>query len=155
MKTYLYSLLVFVFISACSKTAPTAETTDVKELNKKFITAWNNKESDKVISYLSDDVQFLQGETHYKGKSEVADKWVKETVSTINDLKLYVVSSGSDTQTAYEAGTFSVDVLPVGPDEPRGTGEGNFVLLWKKETDGAWKLSYAQLEDLPVKAETE
>ena len=155
MKTYLYSLLVFVFISACSKTTPASETTDVKELNKQFITAWNNKESDKVITYLSDDVQFLQGEAHYKGKSEVADKWVRETVSTINDLKLYVVSSGSDTQMAYEAGTFSVDVLPAGPDEPRGKGEGNFVLLWKKGTDGAWKLSYAQLEDLPVKAETE
>ena len=52
--------------------------------------------------------------------------------------------------TAYEAGTFSIDVAPDGPGQPAGYGEGNFMLLWKKGTDNAWKLSYAQLEDLPV-----
>jgi len=152
MKPFLYSLIFTFIFSACSKTE---EKANVQELNKQFITAWNSKETDKVISFLADDVQFLQGEAHFKGKSEVGDKWVKETASTINDLKLYVVSSGTDNQTAYEAGTFSVDVLPAGPDEPHATGEGNFILLWKKAADGAWKLSYAQLEDSPVQVKNE
>jgi len=152
MKLLLFSLVFCIIFSSCSKTE---ETANVQELNKQFISAWNSKESDKVISYLADDVQFLQGEVHYKGKSEVGDKWVKETASTINNLKLYVVSSGTDNQTAYEAGTFSVDVLPAGPDEPHASGEGNFILLWKKAADGAWKLSYAQLEDLPVQVKNQ
>jgi len=152
MKLLLFSLVFCIIFSSCSKTE---ETANVQELNKQFISAWNNKESDKVISYLADDVQFLQGETHFKGKSEVGDKWVKETASTIKDLKLYVASSGNDNQTAYEAGTFSVDVLSASPDEPQGTGEGNFILLWKKGADGTWKLSYAQLEDLPVQVKDE
>lgn len=69
---------------------------------------------------------------------------------TISNLKTSTLSTVADTQIAYEAGTFSVDVSPEAPGEPRGLGEGNFMLLWKKGADDNWKLSYAQLEDLPV-----
>lgn len=148
MKPFLSLLLLLVFLSGCKKME---ETVNVSDLNKQFISAWNSKDSEKIISFLADDVQFLQGETHFKGKSEVADKWVKATVSTISDLKTYVTSSGADNQIAYEGGTFAVDVLPAGPNEPHATGEGNFILLWKKGADGTWKLSYAQLEDLPLR----
>ena len=146
MKSFLYSLIITLLFASCTKEEPVK----VQELNQQFISAWNNKDSDKIISLLAEDVHFLQGEVHFNGKSEVADKWVRATMGTIRDLKTNVVSSGTDNQTAYEAGTFSVDVLPSGPNQPHGIGEGNFILLWKKGSDGAWKLSYAQLEDLPV-----
>jgi hypothetical protein len=45
-----------------------------------------------------------------------------------------------------------VDVLPTPTEPTAGIGEGNFVFLWKKGNDGNWKLSFAQLEDLPVQA---
>ena len=150
MKNILYTLLALFFLASCAKSE--GETVDVRGLNQEFIGAWNARDSDKVISMMAEDVQFLQGEVIYRGKSEVSDKWVRETMGTIADLKTYPVSSGTDTQIAYEAGTFSVDVLPGSPGEPRGLGEGNFVLLWKKGEDGNWKLSYAQLEGHPVVA---
>jgi ketosteroid isomerase-like protein len=152
MKSLLSLLFMLALLAGCKKMD---ETQSVSELNNQFISAWNSKDSEKVISFLADDVQFLQGETHFKGKSEVADKWVRSTVSTINNLKTYVSSSGSGEQIAYEGGTFSVDVLPGGPNEPAATGEGNSILLWKKGTDGTWKLSYAQLEDLPLRAKNQ
>jgi ketosteroid isomerase-like protein len=151
MKSFMSFLVLLALLTGCQKTA---ENVNVSDLNKQFISAWNSKDSEKIISFLADDVQFLQGETHFKGKSEVADKSVKATVSTINDLKTYVTSSGTDGQMAYEGGTFAVDVLPAGPNEPHATGEGNFILLWKKGADGNWKLSYAQLEDLPLRVKT-
>lgn len=148
MKSFTYSILLTVLITACSTTS---EPVNVQELNKQFISAWNTKEADKIIAFLADDVQFVQGSSHWQGKTEVASKWVRATLPTLDDLKTYAVSSGADQKTAYEAGTFSVDVLPANQDEPHGTGEGNFMLLWKKGTDNVWKLSYAQLEDLPVR----
>ncbi|GAB3269694.1 hypothetical protein GCM10027347_39880 [Larkinella harenae] len=148
MKSYLYMLLLTMLGTACSTTD---EKVTVQELNKQFITAWNTKEADKIIGFLADDVQFVQGGSHWQGKAEVANKWVRATLPTLDDLKTYTVSSGTDNQMAYEAGTFSVDVLPTNADEPHGTGEGNFMLLWKKASDNTWKLSYAQLEDLPVR----
>lgn len=147
MNTAFRFLLITVLLSACSKSG---DTVNIQDLDQQFIGAWNNKDSDKIISLLADDVHFLQGNTHFKGKAEVADKWVRETLPTLTDLKTNVVSSGTDSQTAYEAGTFSVDVLPLNPKDPHAFGEGNYILLWKKGADNSWKLSYAQLEDLPV-----
>ncbi|GAB3898165.1 hypothetical protein GCM10028803_17210 [Larkinella knui] len=148
MKSVISLLLLATLSTACSTTT---QPVTVQELNRQFISAWNSKEADKIIAFLADDVQFVQGSSHWQGKSEVASKWVRATLPTLDDLKTFTVSSGTDQQTAYEAGTFSVDVLPATPAEPHGTGEGNFMLLWKKGADNAWKLSYAQLEDLPVR----
>ncbi|WP_421826065.1 YybH family protein [Larkinella sp.] len=148
MKAFIAILMLATLTTACS---PANEPVNVQELNKQFITAWNTKETDKIVGFLADDVQFVQGNSHWQGKSEVATKWVRATLPTLDDLKTFAVSSSTDQQTAYEAGTFSVDVLPANPDEPHGTGEGNYMLLWKKGADNTWKLSYAQLEDLPVR----
>lgn len=139
-------------LAACSKPADSsaASATSAADLDRQFITAWNNKDLEKTLSFLADDVQFLQGNAHFSGKAEVSDKWVRATQSSISNLKTSVVSATSTDKLAYEAGTFSVDVLPAGPGQPAGYGQGNFLLLWKPAADGTWKLSYAQLEDLPV-----
>ena len=148
MKSSLYALLAAgLLASSCSK-AP--EKVNVQSLNQEFISAWNNKDAGKISAFLADDVQFVQGSAHFKGKDEVSQKWVRETLPTLNDLKISVASSANDEHVAYEAGSFSVDVLPEAPGEPHGYGEGNYILLWKKAADNTWKLSYAQLEDLPV-----
>lgn len=147
MKAILYSLLLAATLTSCTKAD---EAVNIQSLNQEFIGAWNSKDSGKINGYLADDVSFVQGEVHWKGKGEVSQKWVNETLPTISSLKTSVVSSSTDTNTAYEAGTFSVDVLPPAPGQPGGIGEGNYIFLWKKGADKAWKLSYAQLEDLPV-----
>jgi ketosteroid isomerase-like protein len=146
MKTIVLALAGGLLLAGCKSGEPA----NVQALNQEFIRAWNNKETDKVIGLLAEDVQFLQGNVRFNGKSEVSQKWVRETITSLSDLKTNVVSSGTDATIAYEAGTFSVDVLPEQPQQPHGIGEGNFTLLWKKGTDDTWKLSYAQLEDLPV-----
>jgi len=147
MKSLLCGLLVAVSLSSCTKTD---EAVNIQSLNQDFISAWNNKDSGKITAALADDVSFVQGTAHWKGKDEVSQKWVRETLPTLSDLKTSVVSSSTDANTAYEAGTFSVDVLPAGPSQVHGFGEGNYIFLWKKGADKTWKLSYAQLEDLPV-----
>jgi uncharacterized protein (TIGR02246 family) len=150
LKTWAGSLALFFLLAACANEAPKA---NVQELNQQFISAWNGKDAEKVISMLAEDVHFLQGSQHLSGKSAVAQGWVRSTLPTIANLKIRGVTASTDAQTAYEAGTYSVDVLPTASNEPYGLGEGNFVLLWKKAPDGTWKLSYAQLEGLPVRAQ--
>jgi len=142
-------------LAACSKSTDSATATtaaaavSVADLDRQFLTAWNNKDLEKTLGYLADDVQFLQGSAHFSGKAEVSDKWVRATQSSISNLKTSVVSAATTDKMAYEAGTFSVDVLPAN-GQPAGYGQGNFLLLWKPAADGTWKLSHAQLEDLPV-----
>lgn len=138
--SFLFALLLF---TSCTKTE---EKVNVAQLNSKFIGAWNAKQADSVIAMIAEDAHFLQGNVHYSGKAQIAQNWVNKTMGNINNLRTSTVSSTADTETAYEAGTFMVDVPSQSPDEPNAVGEGNFMLLWKKK-DGKWKLSYAQLED--------
>ncbi|MDQ2771478.1 MAG: nuclear transport factor 2 family protein [Bacteroidota bacterium] len=148
MKSLAFSLLVAAALtSSCSKSA---DAPNVQTLNQDFISAWNSRDSGKINGMLADDVAFVQGNAHWKGKDEVSQKWVSATLPTISNLKTSVSSSNTDAASAYEAGTFSVDVPAAGPGQPAGFGEGNYIFLWKKAADNTWKLSYAQLEDLPV-----
>ena len=167
MKAYLPILCSAALLASCSGKnndaattapgAPAATTSagtpaDVASLDQQFISAWNSKDAAKVASMLGDDVQFLQGETHFSGKSDVTNKWVTPTINTISNLKTNTVSSSNSDALAYEAGTFSVDVLPTAAEKTTGEGQGNYIFVWKKAGDGTWKLSLAQLEDLPVQA---
>ncbi|RSK40941.1 nuclear transport factor 2 family protein [Hymenobacter perfusus] len=153
MKPIFGFLLAGTLLASCSapKADEAAAAVNVQTLNQQFVGAWNAKNTAQLDTLLADDVQYAQGATRFNGKSEVADKWVRATMGTIADLKLYTTSSGTDATTAYEAGTFSTEVMPEGPGQPAGEGEGNFILLWKKNKKNAWKLSYVQLEGLPVK----
>ncbi|MBC6612754.1 nuclear transport factor 2 family protein [Hymenobacter sp. BT507] len=145
----LFGLLLGGVLASCSSNTA-SDAVNVQSLNQQFIGAWNSKNTAQLDSLLADDVQFVQGETHYKGKAEVADKWVRATIGSIANLKTYTASSSADTQLAYDAGTFTAEVLPETAGGPQGEGEGNYMLLWKKDANNKWKLSYAQLEDLPV-----
>lgn len=145
----LFGLLLGGMLASCSSDKAT-DAVNVQNLNQQFIGAWNSKNASQLDSLLADDVQFAQGETHYKGKAEVADKWVRATIGTIANLKTYTASSSADTQIAYDAGTYTAEVLPEQPGGPAGVGEGNYMLVWKKDAGNKWKLSYAQLEGLPV-----
>lgn len=147
MKSLVCSLLVAVALTSCSKSG---EAVNVQTLDQDFISAWNSRDSGKINGMLADDVAFVQGNAHWKGKDEVGQKWVSATIATISNLKTSVASSNVDANSAYEAGTFSVDVPSAGPGQPAGFGEGNYIFIWKKVADNTWKLSYAQLEDLPV-----
>ena len=147
MKSLLCSLFVAVALTSCSKAG---DAVNVQTLDQEFVGAWNSRDSGKITGMLADDVSFVQGTAHWKGKDEVSQKWVRETLPTISSLKTSVISSNVDANSAYEAGTFSVDVLPAGPGQPAGFGEGNYIFFWKKAADNTWKLSYAQLEGLPV-----
>lgn len=152
MKSILCILVASTLLTSCAKSN---EGVNVQALNKEFIDAWNTKDANKIVNLLAEDVHFLQGNVHLRGKADVSKKWVQETLPTLTDLKTNVISSDNDSRIAYEAGTFSVDVLPSSPDLPQAFGEGNFILLWKKDSVNAWKLSYAQLEDLPVQAKNQ
>lgn len=144
-----YAFIFLIVFASCSDDKKDLKPqVDVRSLNQQFITAWNNKDTAKINTFLADDVQFLQAHTHFKGKGEVSQKWVQESIGAISNLKTSVVSSGVTDRIAYEAGTFSVDVTA--PDQPAAFGEGNYILLWKIASHGAWRLAYAQLEDLPL-----
>ena len=139
MKYFLLSCCAAALLTACSgnsqKAAPDAaapattaaaggSSANVSDLDQQFVSAWNSKDASKITAMLADDVQFLQGETHFSGKDEVTNKWITPTINTISNLKTNGVSTGTNADMAYEAGTFSVDVLPTATEKVTGLGTG-------------------------------
>ena len=149
MKIFLSFLAAYLLLLSCNDSK---NNVNVSDLNKQFIGAWNTKDTSKLNPFLADDVQFLQSDSHYSGKNQVIDKWIKESLPTVANLKTNVVSSAVTDSLAYEAGTFSVDVTA--PNQPGAIGEGNYIFVWKKQADKNWKISYVQLEDLPLQMGT-
>ncbi|HSI89819.1 MAG TPA: DUF4440 domain-containing protein [Adhaeribacter sp.] len=152
MKVIFPFLMALMLFASCTKTEEKADDVNVAALNSKFIGHWNAQQPDSVIAMIADDAQFLQGDVHYNGKNQIATHWVNKTTGTINNLKLNPLSTATDVNMAYEAGTFTVDVPAQTADEPNATGSGNYMLLWKKNSDGQWKMHYGQLENHNLQA---
>ena len=119
-----------------------------KELNQSFDDAWNNRDSAKLIGFLADDIQMLAGKSHFSGKQEVIEKFIRKNLNVTSNLKATVVSSGEDNGLAYEAGTFTLDVKV--PDMEPFVDKGNYNFVWKKGADNQWKVASINMEDLPI-----
>jgi ketosteroid isomerase-like protein len=137
-----------LFLASCSDNKN--EVVNVGDLSRNFTSAWNTKNTGQLDSLLADDVQFLQAHNRYRGKSEVSNRWIRETVPTLSNLRTSAVSSGASEDIAYEGGTFSADVTSPDAGAPDMLGEGNYVLVWKKIGENNWKLVFAQIEGLPL-----
>ena len=145
MKKLIFGCCIVILTASCNRSGSYV---NVADLTRQFINAWNSKDTTKIDSLLADDVQLLQADAHYSGKVQVMQNWVSQSVGVINNLKTNAVSTDADGHMAYEAGTFSVDVAA--PNSQPAVGEGNYILIWKFNSNGSWKVSYVQLEDLPL-----
>lgn len=137
--------------SSADTTSSISTKVSSKELNETFDQAWNNRDTVKLFSLLSDDVQMLSGPRHLDGKQEVIEKFIRKDLSVTSNLKTNIVSSGEDANIAYESGTFALDVNV--PGMKPFTNKGNYNFVWKKSADNAWKVSAINMEDLPVEKE--
>jgi uncharacterized protein (TIGR02246 family) len=108
--------------------------------NAQWIEAWDKADASLIAALFADDgVQLGRNGKFSKGPQQVlermktvlesAGKGVKATVTAV-DLWL-------DGETAYETGTYSYKHQENGKPV---TDEGRYVTIWKRQSDGAWKI---------------
>jgi len=109
--------------------------------NAQWIEAWDKADAGLIASLFANDGvllgrngKFFKGEEqilgHMKPVLESAGKGVKATVTTV-DLWL-------DNDTAYETGRYSYSYQENGKPVKE---EGRYVTIWKRQSDGAWKIA--------------
>src|SRR5215831_17183309 len=109
--------------------------------NAQWIEAWDKADASLIASLFAEDGVMLGGKgklfkgpaqvlEHMKRVFEAAGKGVKATVTTV-DLWL-------DGSTAYETGTYSYKSQQ---DGKQVNEEGRYVTIWKRQTDGSWKIA--------------
>lgn len=109
-------------------------------------TEWNKvaeaKDLDKAVSYYADNaVEFVDKGALLKGKDSIRMSWQQLLAPsaprlTFNTIFVEVARSGD---LAYEYGTY--DLVTVGKKGKTNDEKGKYVVIWKKQSDGAWKVA--------------
>ncbi len=135
--------------AACSQPQPAAPP-DTRAADEAVIRAadadWSKaataKDLDKVVSYYTDDaVLFAPKAPAFVGKDNIRKAWqgllaTPNMQMTITPLAVDVARSGD---LAVERGSFQV-----ASTDKKGkptTESGQFVIVWKKQADGSWKVA--------------
>lgn len=109
--------------------------------NRQWIEGWAKGDAAIVAAIFAEDGVQLSGSGQiFKGPQQIlerqkaamqsVDPGVKVTVTTLNVWL--------DGDTAYETGTYKYEYKEKGKP---GLDEGRYVTIWKRQKDGAWKLS--------------
>lgn len=130
-----------------SNTDSKKETISVEKLSASFDSAWNQKDSTGVISLLTDDAVLLSGRMAIIGKDSLIKHFVLQQMPITNNLKVKFLQTGSNENIAYEAGTWTMQVAI--PGKTPFDQSGNYTFIWKKQTDGKWKVSLLEIENYP------
>lgn len=125
---------------------PELELPDVNKLTSEFIAGWNNHDSAAVRATISDEAVLVNDSIIRRGVEDIAANWISGGVKVLSNIKTTSASQGASEHIAFDAGTYTLDLLP--PGGPLLKERGNYTLIWHKNDAGDWKLTHLHIEDV-------
>jgi ketosteroid isomerase-like protein len=125
--------------------SPGSKNDPILEGHKIWVGVAKAADFDKLASILCDDIVMMPpNDTSLYGKAEVIE-WFKEyfehfQISNLTPTEREVFVAGEDV--AIENWTYMVAIRPVDGSE-RIRDDGRFLMIWKKQADGTWKISHS------------
>ena len=150
MKTSLVRLaaaLPMLMLAACTQVTPpppdtrAADEKALRDLDAASLTAWNNKNADMIASFYTDDAAIaIPGVPLIHGK-EAMRTGLKDTLMDPN-FKLTFSPNAVETAggvLGYVRGSYTVVATDPKTKKP-STEDGNYLIVYKKQADGSWKI---------------
>jgi uncharacterized protein (TIGR02246 family) len=111
----------------------------IEAANAKFSEAYARGDA-KALSamYTSDAIAFPPDSEMIRGNEAIGEFWKTTRDSGVQSAALTTVDVERSGDVAYEVGKVSLTIRPAGK-EPT-TAVAKYVVVWKLQTDGAWKL---------------
>ncbi len=137
-------LLMLAALSAsapsCRRNSRADDEAAIRTATREWNAAEAAKDLEKCVSfYVADAERFATGSPVIRGREALRAEWQKYLSSPgtfqWSTNKVEVSSSGD---LAYETGTFLLST--VGKSGQLTTTNGKYVCVWKKQTDGKWKV---------------
>jgi uncharacterized protein (TIGR02246 family) len=118
--------------------------------NAKFSEAFARGDA-KALSamYTSDAIAFPPDSEMIRGNEAIGEFWKATRDSGVQSAALTTDDVGRSGDIAYEVGKVSLTIQPVGK-EPT-TSAAKYVVVWKRQPDGSWKLHRDIWNSLPAK----
>jgi uncharacterized protein (TIGR02246 family) len=120
----------------------------IEAANTKFSKAFERGDS-KAISgmYTSDAIAFPPESEMIQGNEAIAEFWNATRNSGVTSVTLATLDVDRDGDIAYEVGKVFLTILAEGK-EPT-TASAKYVVVWKRQVDGSWKLHRDIWNSLP------
>jgi uncharacterized protein (TIGR02246 family) len=112
---------------------------EIEDTLSKFAAAFNKGDAAAVATFYADDAALLPpGEARVDGRAAIEAYWKRTIDAGAKNLTLRVVEVGWRRDQAYEVGQLSIDVQDQSGKVT--TVKGKYVVVWKRGSDGAWRL---------------
>lgn len=109
--------------------------------NAEWVEAWEKGNPEMVAAIFTDDAVMLsQGGRVFKGRQQILERQKAAMQGVTRPVKVSVITVKIwlDGDTAYETGKYKYEYTEKGKPT---TEEGRYVTMWKRQSDGSWKLS--------------
>ena len=137
----IFTLLLALGVTILGSTTVAAEEVRqaVESGNAKWMAAFNQGDAAAVAALYTDNAILMPPNSGMvEGRQGVQDFWQGAIQSGLKGAALTTVSVQVSGETAYEIGKFSLSVYAE-DKEPQAIS-GKYVVVWKKASDGMWKL---------------
>ncbi|MEW6271389.1 MAG: SgcJ/EcaC family oxidoreductase [Thermodesulfobacteriota bacterium] len=122
----------------------------IEAANARFSEAFARGDASALAAMYTPDAIVLPPDSEMiRGNDAIGQFWKATRDSGVRSAVLTTVDVGRSGDVAYEAGNVSLTIDPAG-GEPT-TAAAKYVVVWKREADGSWKLHRDIWNSLPAK----
>lgn len=108
---------------------------------------WAAKDAQALAALYTEDAMRLPPDaTRIVGREAIAAMFEDEFAAGLENLQLEPTDIGHDGDLGWVVGNQSID-FPMG--ETMGTGTGNYVIVYRREADGVWRIVIDTWNDAP------
>ena len=136
--SFLFLFLFFFFnLSAQTQKDTSTVKKQIMLLNQQMEDAFNNNDMNKVANFYSNDGEIVYDNYTVKGRTN-PDKYWLDLKDKGRGWKLSVVEIGGQAEFVYQLG--KSDLKYINHQGKEANSITNFVLLWRKQDDGTYKI---------------
>lgn len=151
MKKILAISIIHFFILSLSAQTNNAERSkiksDIEKLNKKMERVFNANDMAATAAFYSDDAEISGSNYVVTGRKNLDNYWFS-LKDRGRGWKLTVIEIGGTDDYIYQLGNSDLTYISNGKETKSVT---NFVLIWKKQKDGSYKIFRDYLTDIEFK----
>ena len=120
--------------------------------NSKFVAAFNAGDAAGVAGRYTENAILLPPDTtRIEGRAAIQEAWQGWIDAGLTNLKLDSADVEGQGDLAWEIGNYAVDVP--GEGDAIVTATGNYLVVWQRGADGAWRLHIDTWNDTPPPSE--
>jgi uncharacterized protein (TIGR02246 family) len=154
------TVVLFALIAAISSTAYAGSKGNgenvrearaaIEAANAKFSEAFARGDARALAAmYTSDAIAFPPDSEMIRGNEAIGEFWKATRDGGVQSAALTTDDVGRSGDVAYEVGRVSLTIQPAGKELT--TAVAKYVVVWRRQTDGSWKLHRDIWNSLPAK----